>query len=51
MRWPQQRELVTIGEALAAMAQVNPWCRALEGDAVISPVANVAQPTWLAAAL
>jgi hypothetical protein len=51
MRWTQQLEFVTIGEALAAMAQVNPWCRALEGDAVSSPAANVAQPMWLAAAL
>jgi hypothetical protein len=24
MRWTQQRELVTIGEALAALAHVNP---------------------------
>jgi hypothetical protein len=51
MRWTQQRELVTIGEALAALAQVNPDAEALEGDAVSSPVANIAQPSRSAAAL
>jgi len=40
MRWTQQRELVMSGEALAALAHVNPDAEALEGDAVSSPVAK-----------